>query len=79
MTKAQQEARRFRAAELWEERDGAGEWKYTGSEIARLLQMSDMALYMMIKHMRQNGMPLTNRKPGLSARFARIRELEHAA
>lgn len=72
MTKEQQAERRARAAELWEQ--GVG-----GADIAHELGMSEMGLYMLIKRMRQAGAPLTNRKPNLSARFERIRELEHAA
>ncbi len=70
MTKTEQAERRARAAELWQQ--GVG-----GAEIAHQLGMSEMGLYMLIKRMRQAGEPLTNRKPYLSKRFERIRELEH--
>lgn len=72
MTKTEQAERRRRAAELWEQ--GVG-----GAEIAHELGMSEMGLYMLIKRMRQAGEPLTNRKPALSRRFERIRELERQA
>jgi len=61
--------RREKAAELWEK-------GVSGPEIARVLGMSEMGLYMLIKKMRQQGVPLTNRSPKNAARFARIRELE---
>jgi transposase len=69
MTKQEQQNRRAVAAHMWEK-------GLSGPEIARELGMSEMGLYQMIKRMRQEGWQLTNRKPKLSARFARIRQLE---
>ena len=72
MTKAEQAERRDRVAQLWTEGK-------PGPEIAREVGMSEMSVYMMVKRLRQQGHPLPNRKPALSERFARIRELERQA